>query len=98
MKKVPITYNAFPRFKVTWDVSTPVKSGHGSTKSREMTPEGTLVEFISTSASFFNVRRQNMKKLEWEILKVFHNNIMPANAAAWYMAKVILILLIISEQ
>jgi hypothetical protein len=31
-----------------------------------------------------------MKDLEWDILKVFSNNVMPANAAAWYMAKVIL--------
>jgi hypothetical protein len=53
-----------------------------------MSPEATLVEFISTSASFYDVKRQDMKNLEWDILKVFTNNIMPANAAAWYMAKV----------
>ena len=51
-----------------------------------------MIEFITTSASFFDVKRQNMKKLEFEILKVFYNNIMPANAAAWYMAKVNFIL------
>lgn len=86
-KDTPATFNAFPRFRVTWDVRAPAKTGHGSTKSHEMTPEATLIEFITTSASFFDVKRQNMKKLEFEILKVFHNNIMPANAAAWYMAK-----------
>jgi hypothetical protein len=61
----------------------------GPTKSHEMSPEATLVEFISTSASFYDVKRQDMKNLEWDILKVFTNNIMPANAAAWYMAKVL---------
>ena len=78
-------------FRVNWDVSDPAKASHsGPTKSHEMTPEATLVEFISTSASFYDVKRQDMKNLEWDILKVFTNNIMPANAAAWYMAKVIL--------
>ncbi len=56
-------------------------------KYQEMSPEVTLVEFISTSAAFHGVKRQNIKQLEWDILKVFPNNIMPANAAAWYMAK-----------
>lgn len=38
-----------------------------------------------------------MKKLEYDILKVFYNNIMPANAAAWYMAKVKQIILFFTE-
>ena len=86
-------YNTFPRFKVTWDVSGQTKSGHGGSsgngpiKHNEMSPEATLVEFISTSASFFNVKRLAIKSLEWDMLKVFTNNVMPANAGAWYMAK-----------
>ena len=52
-----------------------------------MTPEQTLVEFISTSAAFHGVKKQPLHTLEFEILKVFANNVMPANAAAWYMAK-----------
>ncbi len=56
-------------------------------KYQEMSPEVTLVEFISTSAAFHGIKKQNMKELEWDILKVFTNNVMPANAAAWYMAK-----------
>lgn len=54
---------------------------------KEMSPEQTLVEFISTSASFHGVKSQNLRSLEWDLLKVFPNNVMPANAAAWYMAK-----------
>jgi len=54
---------------------------------KEMTPEQTLVEFISTSAAYHGVKKQQMKTLEWDLLKVFPNNIMPANAAAWFMAK-----------
>jgi len=52
-----------------------------------LTPEQTLVEFISTSAACHRVVKQPLNTLEWELLKVFTNNVMPANAAAWYMAK-----------
>ena len=52
-----------------------------------MSPQATLVEFIATSASFHGVRRQSLQALEDELFRVFRNNIMPANAAAWYMAK-----------
>ena len=52
-----------------------------------MSPQATLVEFIATSASFHGVRRQTLQALEDELFRVFRNNIMPANAAAWYMAK-----------
>jgi len=51
------------------------------------TPEQSLVEFISTSAAFHGVKKQALRSLEWDLLKVFVNNVMPANAAAWYMAK-----------
>jgi len=54
---------------------------------KEMTPEQTLIEFICTSASLHVVQRQTIRQLEWDILKVFPYNIMPANAAAWYMGK-----------
>jgi len=54
---------------------------------KEMSPEQTLVEFISTSAALHGVRKQPLRSLEWDLLKVFPYNIMPANAAAWYMAK-----------
>ena len=61
-----------------------------------------MVEFISTSAAFHGVTSQLLTSLEEELLKVilfplplfissffkvFPNNVMPANAAAWYMAK-----------
>ncbi len=39
-------------------------------KYQEMSPEVTLVEFISTSAAYHGVKRQNIKQLEWDILKV----------------------------
>jgi len=52
-----------------------------------LSPEVTLVEFISTSAAFHGVTSQLLTSLEEELLKVFPNNVMPANAAAWYMAK-----------
>jgi len=52
-----------------------------------LTPEQTLVEFISTSAAFHEVKKQPLRSLEWDLLKVFPFNVMPANAAAWYMAK-----------
>ena len=45
------------------------------------------MEFISTSASFHGVKKQALRSLEWDLLKVFPCNVMPANAAAWYMAK-----------
>jgi len=51
------------------------------------TPEQSLIEFISTSAAFHGVKKQALRNLEWDLLKVFVNNVMPANAAAWYMAK-----------
>jgi len=54
---------------------------------KEMTPEQTLIEFISTSAALHGVQKESLRSLEWDILKVFPYNIMPANAAAWYMAK-----------
>jgi len=54
---------------------------------KEMTPEQTLIEFISTSAGLHGVQKQSLRSLEWDLLKVFPYNIMPANAAAWYMAK-----------
>jgi len=50
-------------------------------------PELTLVEFVSTSAAFHGVTSQPLATLEAELLKVFPHNVMPANAAAWYMAK-----------
>jgi len=74
----------WPEFKI----STPdpvlgeIFSGKGS-----LTPEQTLVEFVSTSASFHGVKKQPLRTLEWDLLKVFPSNVMPANAAAWYMAK-----------
>jgi len=52
-----------------------------------LSPEQTLVEFISTSASFHGVKKQPLRTLEFDLLKVFPFNVMPANAAAWYMAK-----------
>ena len=54
---------------------------------QEMTPQATLVEFIVTSASYHGVRRQDLKNLEDDLFRVFRNNVMPANAAAWYMAR-----------
>merc|ERR1719412_3023406 len=55
--------------------------------AQEMSPQATLVEFIVTSASYHGVRRQNLQALEDELFRVFRNNVMPANAAARYMAK-----------
>jgi hypothetical protein len=52
-----------------------------------MGPEVSLVEFISTSASFHKTQKVTIPQLENEILKVVPNNVMPANAASWYMAK-----------
>lgn len=54
---------------------------------KEMSPEQTLIEFISSSAAFHGVKKQQLQTLEGDLLKVFLNNTMPANAAAWYMAK-----------
>jgi len=54
---------------------------------QEMSAQSALVEFIVTSASYHGVRRQNLTALEDELFRVFRNNVMPANAAAWYMAK-----------
>lgn len=55
--------------------------------AQEMTPQAALVEFIATSASYHGVRRQTLTELEDDLFRVFRNNVMPANAAAWYMAK-----------
>merc|ERR1711874_891531 len=55
--------------------------------AQEMTPQAALVEFIATSASYHGVRRQTITELEDDLFRVFRNNVMPANAAAWYMAK-----------
>ena len=56
-------------------------------RAQEMSPQTTLVEFIVTSASYHGVRRQELKNLEDDLFRVFRHNVMPANAAAWYMAK-----------
>jgi hypothetical protein len=37
---------------------------------KEMSPEQTLVEFISTSAAFHGVKTQALRSLEWDLLKV----------------------------
>jgi len=55
--------------------------------AQEMNPQATLVEFIVTSAAYHGVKRQNLSALEDDLFRVFRNNVMPANAAAWYMAK-----------
>merc|ERR1719228_383281 len=44
-----------------------------------------LMEFIATSAAYHDVKKQPLHTLEEDLLKVFSNNVMPANAAAWYM-------------
>jgi len=77
----------WPEFKVSQPdpvlgFTGEIFSGKGS-----LTPEQTLVEFISTSAAFHGVKKQPLRTLEWDLLKVFPYNVMPANAAAWYMAK-----------
>jgi len=74
----------WPEFKISPPdpVLGEIFSGKGS-----LTPEQTLVEFVSTSASFHGVKKQPLRTLEWDLLKVFPSNVMPANAAAWYMAK-----------
>jgi len=72
--------------KLTWPLFKP-SNKDPVLGIKEMTPEQTLIEFISTSASLHGVTRQSIRQLEWDILKVFPYNIMPANAAAWYMAK-----------
>jgi hypothetical protein len=97
------TYSRYPKFKVTWDPKIPslmsnknpkkktrnsvITERFGLPMAQEMSPQATLVEFIATSASFHGVRRQSLQALEDELFRVFRNNIMPANAAAWYMAK-----------
>ena len=35
-----------------------------------LTPEQSLMEFISTSASFHEVKKQSLHTLEWDLLKV----------------------------
>jgi len=74
----------WPEFRVSQPdpVLGEIFSGKGS-----LSPEQTLVEFISTSAAFHGVKKQPLRTLEWDLLKVFPYNVMPANAAAWYMAK-----------
>jgi len=72
--------------KLTWPLFKPANKDP-VLGIKEMTPEQTLIEFICTSASLHGVKRQSIRQLEWDILKVFPYNIMPANAAAWYMAK-----------
>jgi len=74
----------WPEFKVPLPdpVLGEIFCGKGS-----LSPEQTLVEFISTSAAFHEVKKQPLRSLEWDLLKVFPFNVMPANAAAWYMAK-----------
>merc|ERR1712018_754273 len=97
------TYSRYPKFKVTWDPKIPslmsnknpgkksrnsvITERYGVPMAQEMSPQATLVEFIVTSASFHGVKRQNLQALEDELFRVFRNNVMPANAAAWYMAK-----------
>lgn len=96
------TYSHFPKFKVTWDPKmsslmsnkinkksrNPVMTErYGVPMAQEMSPQVSLVEFIVTSASFHGVKRQSLQSLEDELFRVFRNNVMPANAAAWYMAK-----------
>jgi len=75
---------AWPEFKVPLPdpVLGEIFCGKGA-----LSPEQTLVEFISTSAAFHEVKKQPLRSLEWDLLKVFPFNVMPANAAAWYMAK-----------
>jgi len=74
----------WPEFKIPLPdpVLGEIFSGKGA-----LSPEQTLVEFISTSAAFHEVKKQPLRSLEWDLLKVFPFNVMPANAAAWYMAK-----------
>merc|ERR1712223_1285292 len=55
--------------------------------AQEMSPQDALIKFIATSASYHGVRRQTLNELEDDLFRVFRNNVMPANAAAWYMAK-----------
>ena len=68
-------------------MSTNPVGGLGPLRVQEMTPEKTLIEFISTSAAFHGVKTQTIVELENDLMKVFPLNVMPANAAAWYMAK-----------
>lgn len=83
---VPI--QGYPRFSPSWEICpTAAKTYKSFPKSQEIAPDLTLAEFISTSAAFHGVKKQGIRALEWDLLKVFTNNIMPANAAAWYMAK-----------
>ncbi len=55
--------------KSTPSVST-VSSG---LKYQEMSPEVTMVEFISTSASYHGVKEMDICQLEWDILSVINN-------------------------
>ena len=45
-------------------------------KYQEMSPEVTLVEFISTSASFHMVKTQSIKELDLDILKVTEGDLL----------------------
>jgi len=86
-QKKDIETVVWPEFKIPvldpeLGISGEIFCGKGT-----LTPEQTLVEFISTSAAFHGVKKQPLRSLEWDLLKVFPFNVMPANAAAWYMAK-----------
>ena len=41
-----------------------------------LTPEQSLMEFISTSASFHEVKKQSLHTLEWDLLKVIMQKIL----------------------
>jgi len=73
--------------EIVWPVFKPTSSDLGLGTKEMMSPEQTLIEFISTSAGLHGVKQISLRSLEWDLLKVFPYNIMPANAAAWYMAK-----------
>jgi len=73
--------------EAVWPVFKPNTLDPVLGKKEMMSPEQTLIEFISTSAALHGVQQITLRSLEWDLLKVFPYNIMPANAAAWYMAK-----------
>jgi len=77
----------WPEFKVTQPDPVLGFTGEIFSGKGALTPEQTLVEFISTSAAFHGIKKQPLRTLEWDLLKVMPYNVMPANAAAWYMAK-----------
>jgi len=77
----------WPEFKVKQPDPVLGFTGEIFSGKGALTPEQTLVEFISTSAAFHGIKKQPLRTLEWDLLKVMPHNVMPANAAAWYMAK-----------